>query len=192
MPSLHTSSSMRSRKTPILLILFVAFTVYFIYIITNIPSTVNKLNHDIIPTQDRRPEHDICKTDQVKRNVDPNHTNAHLQFWNHLSDVTVEVYKKKWQDFMDKIKNNPMPSWKDRGIVLVAGNKDTFQRTLTAIEILRKMHACQLDIEVWHLSDEQPSEEMKAKLKSLGAKPKDLSDPQLVRPITLRRDAEKQ
>lgn len=191
MPSLHTSSSMRNKRAPVLLITFIAFTVYFIYIITNTP-TVNKLNHDIIPAQNRSPEHEICKTEQVKRNIDPNHTNAHLRFWNHLSEVTVEVYKKKWQDFMNKIKSTRPPSWDKRGIVLVAGNKDTFQRTLTAIQILRKMHACQLDIEVWHLSDEQPSEEMKMKLESLGAKPKDLSDPKLVRPITLRRNAEKQ
>lgn len=195
MLSLHTSSSIRNKRIPALLLSFVVFIIYCIYIISNnAPSTVNKINNDILPTQSgKKPKIDVCKTDQVLRNVDPNHTNAHLEFWNHLSDATTEAYKQKWQRFIATIKNFQVPRWEtERGIVLVAGNKDTFQRALTAIEILRDMHGCQLDIEVWHLSDEQPSAEMKTRLESLDAKPRDLSDPQLVRPITLRRDAEKQ
>ncbi|ORE11301.1 hypothetical protein BCV72DRAFT_192534, partial [Rhizopus microsporus var. microsporus] len=54
------------------------------------------------------------------------------------------------------------------------------------------MHHCDLDIEVWHLSDEQPSVTVQNELAALGAVAKDLSDPNLPRPIQSRRNADKQ
>jgi hypothetical protein len=49
-----------------------------------------------------------------------------------------------------------------------------------------------MDIEIWHLADENPSDKMKQKLASLNVVTRDLSDPSLPRPITSRSDAEKQ
>jgi hypothetical protein len=132
-----------------------------------------------------------CKQDAVLRNVDPNHTNAHISFWKHLSQETADVYKSRWQHFISNLKKQTIPSFKGKGIVLVAGNKDTFRRALTTIQLLRG-YSCRLGIEVWHLNDEQPTTEMKQQLKSLNAVPRDLSDTSLVRPIINRRDADKQ
>ncbi|EIE79398.1 hypothetical protein RO3G_04103 [Rhizopus delemar RA 99-880] len=54
------------------------------------------------------------------------------------------------------------------------------------------MHHCNLDIEVWHLSDEKPSALMINELTALGATARDLSYSNLPRPIEHRRDADKQ
>jgi hypothetical protein len=205
--TLHkNSSSSRSKKTQALLVLFVVFIIYCIYSIShNLPSsslssnatTANNKEDNTLPFEQNNqyiaPKSDVCTTDQVLRNVDPNHTNAHIEFWRHLSTNTAQIYRKRWQKFISSVKRTPIPpTFEGKGIVLVAGNKDTFERTLTAIKLLRHMHHCGLDIEVWHLSDEQPSVAIRNELESLGAVPKDLSDPQLVRPIIHRRDAEKQ
>ncbi|RCI02096.1 hypothetical protein CU098_003720, partial [Rhizopus stolonifer] len=80
----------------------------------------------------------------------------------------------------------------DRGIVLVAGNKDTLARTLTTIRLLRNEYHCMLPIEVWHLHDEQPDANIKQELEKLDAHARDLSNLDLIQPITKRRDAEKQ
>lgn len=195
-----TSLSNRTKRAQVLVLLFVVFIFYCIYNISNNFPTTNISNATSSSTiKDEKaqaytppPKSNVCKTDKVLRNVDPNHTKAHIEFWKHLTDNTVQVYKRRWQKFVSSIKRLEMPSWEGRGIVLVAGNRDTFQRTLTAIKVLRNMHRCELDIEVWHLSDEQPSIEMQQELEALGAVPKDLSDPQLPRPIIHRREAEKQ
>jgi hypothetical protein len=135
----------------------------------------------------------ICSTGRVLRNIDPNHTNAHFHFWEHLTDTTIQTYKRRWQKFVSSVKRSKMPSskMKGRGIVFVAGNKDTFQRAITSIRLLRK-YKCTLNIEVWHLNDEQPTDEIRHNLEALEALPRDLSDPTLVRPMIGRRDAEKQ
>lgn len=201
--ALLTSSNSRS-KINIIIVLFVTFIVYCIYTIShNLPTTTvfDITNESSITTTTKttptipikKPKSDICKTDNVGRNVDPNHTNAHIEFWRHLSEATVQVYRKRWQNFVSSVKRTHMPNGVlGRGIVLVAGNRDTFDRTLTSIKLLRNMHSCKLDIEVWHLSDEQPSENIRQELEDLGATPRDLSDPQLVRPIIHRRNADKQ
>lgn len=223
MMTLHTSSSSRSKRLQVVLVAFVVFIIYCIYnISSNFPSTNNTTNtsageqvntqpppaaplsplvddNALAPLEEDNhqytvpPKTDICKTDQVLRNVDPNHTNAHIDFWKHLSTDTAKVYKKRWQKFVSNVKRSPIPEFEqEKGIVLVAGNGDTFQRTLTAIKLLRNMHHCQLPIEVWHLSDEQPSAEIRQELGTLGAEPRDLSNHSLVRPIIHRRDADKQ
>lgn len=198
--ALLTSSNSRS-KINVILVLFVTFLVYCIYTISyNLPTstttTSTNVSQDIAETPivpAGKPKSNACKTDQVGRNVDPNHTNAHIEFWRHLSEATIQVYRKRWQKFVSSVRRTQIPSnVSGRGIVLVAGNRDTFDRTLTAIKLLRHMHHCRLNIEVWHLSDEQPSEHMRQELESLGATARDLSDPQLVRPIIHRRNADKQ
>ncbi|KAI8388684.1 mannosyltransferase putative-domain-containing protein [Radiomyces spectabilis] len=80
---------------------------------------------------------------------------------------------------------------KGRGIVLVAGNRDTFVRALTTVRLLRSL-SCSLPAEVWHLNDEQPSKDMVRDLYKAGAVTRDLGDPQLIRPVIQRRNAEKQ
>lgn len=213
---MHSSSSNRTKRTQILTALSLLFTFYCLYNLYQIfpssnthptttvlrdttPSTTETtVGSSSFPMKEMTPpplsQPSVCKTDRVLRNVDPNHTNAHLSFWQHLTDGTVQIYKRRWQKFVSSVKRTEIPStqWEGKGIVLVAGNRDTFQRTLTAIKMLRHEHHCELDIEVWHLSDEQPSAEMKRELESLGAVPKDLSDPQLIRPIISRSAAEKQ
>lgn len=192
----HLGSSNRTKRVQFILLLFSIFIVYCVYsIASNFPSSskedpIHVSTKDVPPAPPQPP---TVISSNVLRNVDPNHTNAHLEFWQHLSNETVISYKNRWQKFIASVKQTSIPKWENqRGIVLVAGNKDTFARTLTAIEVLRNVHGCKLDIEVWHLSDEQPSEAVKDKLELLGAKSRDLSDPQLVRPIQFRRDAEKQ
>ncbi|KAI8055572.1 mannosyltransferase putative-domain-containing protein [Gilbertella persicaria] len=49
-----------------------------------------------------------------------------------------------------------------------------------------------LPIEVWHLHDEQPDANIKQELEKLDAHARDLSNLDLIQPITKRRDAEKQ
>jgi alpha 1,2-mannosyltransferase len=215
--TLHTSLSSRSKRVQVILVGFVVFIIYCIYSISNNFPTPNTTPANTSTTEVNTPpvataddstltpveednhqytvpaKADICKTDQVIRNTDPNHTNAHIDFWKHLTTATAQVYKKRWQRFISNVKRTPIPQFEEeKGIVFVGGNGDTFHRTLTAIKLLRNMHHCQLPIEVWHLSDEQPSIEMRDDLESLNAVPKDLSDPQLVRPIIHRRDADKQ
>ncbi|KAI8640683.1 mannosyltransferase putative-domain-containing protein [Parasitella parasitica] len=191
--ALFTSNNSRS-KVNILLLLFATFIVYCIYIISyNLPTTTTARHESSTSIPTRNPKSDICKTDQVLRNVDPNHTNAHIEFWRHLNEATIQVYKKRWQKFVSSVEHTHMPRGvSGRGIVLVAGNGDTFDRALTTIKLLRHLQRCKLNIEVWHLSDEQPSQAMRQELEDLGATPRDLSDPQLVRPIIHRRNADKQ
>ncbi|KAG0741215.1 hypothetical protein G6F57_010583 [Rhizopus arrhizus] len=105
----------------------------------------------------------------------------------------MDVYRKRWQRFITSVnKESSVPNFVGKGIVLVAGNKDTFQRALTTIKLLRHMHHCDLNIEVWHLSDEKPSALMINELTALGATARDLSYSNLPRPIEHRRDADKQ
>ncbi|KAI8097722.1 mannosyltransferase putative-domain-containing protein [Halteromyces radiatus] len=78
-----------------------------------------------------------------------------------------------------------------RGIVLVAGNGDTFQRALTTTKLLRH-YGCSLPIEVWHLNDEQPNDTLMVQLLKVKALPRDLSDHHLLRPIDHRRGGNKQ
>lgn len=169
----------------IILLLITSIVLYVIYSMSNdLPSA--QVKEKAVKKDDT-----TCKQDAVLRNVDPNHTNAHISFWKHLSQETADVYKSRWQHFISNLKKQTIPSFKGKGIVLVAGNKDTFRRALTTIQLLRG-YSCRLGIEVWHLNDEQPTTEMKQQLKSLNAVPRDLSDTSLVRPIINRRDADKQ
>ncbi|KAI7901759.1 mannosyltransferase putative-domain-containing protein [Cokeromyces recurvatus] len=54
------------------------------------------------------------------------------------------------------------------------------------------MHHCKLNIEVWHLGDENPSAVIRNELENLGVILRNLSDSKLIRPINQRRDADKQ
>ncbi|KAI8876902.1 glycosyltransferase family 71 protein [Backusella circina FSU 941] len=133
----------------------------------------------------------ICKEEAVLRNVDPNHTQAHIDFWRRLDSETIQAYQQKWKQFIAKAPAYPGFS-KEKGIVLVAGNRDTFDRALTTCRFLRELYNSQIEIEIWHLADEHPSDKMKQTLALLNVETRDLSDPALPRPITTRSDAEKQ
>ncbi|KAI7857955.1 mannosyltransferase putative-domain-containing protein [Circinella umbellata] len=74
---------------------------------------------------------------------------------------------------------------------MVAGNRDTFERALTSVKVLRRQD-CHLPVEIWHLPDELPSDATLEALNELGAVPRDLSEPSLPRPMQYRRDTEKQ
>ncbi|KAL0079295.1 mannosyltransferase putative-domain-containing protein [Phycomyces blakesleeanus] len=134
-----------------------------------------------------------CSTESVQRNIDHNHGNAHVQFWRYLSKDVILSYQKQWQDFIAKEKAKPdVGQFKGRGIVLVAGNVDTFGRATTTIRILKEFHHCTLPIEVWHLPDEIPSPEIVTELARLGAVSRSFGEENLVRPVQQRRDADKQ
>ncbi|KAG0163950.1 hypothetical protein DFQ30_010739, partial [Apophysomyces sp. BC1015] len=134
----------------------------------------------------------ICHTESVVRNTDPNHNYVHLRFWQHFGADTAAAYRSQWQEFMQQQKNPPKRRLsKGRGIVLVAGNRDTFARALTTIKVLRN-YQCTLPIEVWHLPDEQPSATLKDQLTRLDAVPRNLATGS-VRPVQQRRhNADKQ
>ncbi|KAI8980467.1 mannosyltransferase putative-domain-containing protein [Pilobolus umbonatus] len=137
-------------------------------------------------------ETNVCLTDKVLRNVDVYHTAAHVDMWKHLEEKTLTAYQHQWQKFIHQVESEPMPNFKGRGIVMVAGNRDTFHRAITNIKLLRHAYGCILDIEVWHLDDEQPAEDIIEELRNLNVKARDLSDPTLPRPIIHRRGGEKQ
>ncbi|KAI8338588.1 mannosyltransferase putative-domain-containing protein [Chlamydoabsidia padenii] len=103
------------------------------------------------------------------------------------------TFQTQWQSFIsrEKKKSRPKSFRNPRGIVLVAGNGDTFYRALTTIKILRH-HGCTLPVEVWHLNDEQPSETMVKELHDLQAQPRDLSEKHLMKPIDHRTGSDKQ
>ncbi|KAG2218095.1 hypothetical protein INT45_000018 [Circinella minor] len=130
--------------------------------------------------------------ESVNRNADPNHTNAHLNFWRRLDNESVTAYQENWKSFM---KSDGLPDQPDyqqtRGVVMVAGNRDTFERALTSVKMLRHQD-CHLPVEIWHLPDELPSDATVEALNELGAVPRDLSESFLPRPMQYRRDTEKQ
>ncbi|CAO3589027.1 unnamed protein product [Absidia cylindrospora] len=135
-----------------------------------------------------------CQTNNVERNTDPNHNNAHLDFWMNLPQETIQTYQAQWQQFIEREMKKPSPTqktFKGSGIVLVAGNGDTFTRALTTIKLLRN-YGCSLPIDVWHLNDEQPTVEMAKELNDLQAQPRDLSNKNLIRPIDERKGGSKQ
>lgn len=175
---------------------FTFFIAFCLYSASNKISVTNtKVENDVDSSLFRQQKitKDVCNTAIVIRNTDPNHTRAHIDFWKRLSDKTMDVYRKRWQRFITSVnEESSVPNFIGKGIVLVAGNRDTFQRALTTIKLLRHMHHCNLDIEVWHLSDEKPSALMINELTALGATARDLSYSNLPRPIEHRRDADKQ
>lgn len=134
-------------------------------------------------------ERDRCDTTSVSRNVDPNHTQAHLSWWQNLDSATIDMYRRAWQSFLASDKTKMVG--KGRGIVFVAGNRDTFARALTSIKLLRQ-YGCALPVEIWHLPDEQPDEEQARELQDVGAVARDLAEQSLPRRIDHRRDADKQ
>ncbi|KAI8968158.1 mannosyltransferase putative-domain-containing protein [Mycotypha africana] len=190
---------------------FVVFVIYCVLMISkNVPISSDKISVEkqyAVASQLPTVPHDgetlealktstsnICKEDIVLRNTDPNHTAAHLDFWRHLNGSTIKVYKRRWQKFIANIRKTPIPIDKlnGRGIVFIAGNRDTVKRTLTTVKLLRNVYDCKLSIEIWHLHDEQPSADVRLSFEELGATFKDLSNPKLVKPIIKRRDADKQ
>ena len=142
--------------------------------------------------QQQEPQCHGNNAESVNRNADPNHTNAHLNFWRRLDNETITAYQENWKSFM---KGDGLPGQPDyqqtRGIVMVAGNRDTFERALTSLKMLRHQD-CHLPVEIWHLPDELPSNTTVEALNRLNAAPRDLSEPSLPRPMQYRRDAEKQ
>ncbi|ORX48808.1 nucleotide-diphospho-sugar transferase [Hesseltinella vesiculosa] len=136
-----------------------------------------------------------CRTYDVARNTDTNHNNAHLDYWEQFQQETDTIarYRSQWQQFVIDDSQNvyPVNAFHGRGIVFVAGNRDTYQRVITSIYLLRHHH-CTLPIEVWHLPDEAPSTAIIRQLKALNVMPRDLSNQKLVRPMTQRNGTEKQ
>ncbi|KAH8554605.1 mannosyltransferase putative-domain-containing protein [Umbelopsis sp. PMI_123] len=167
------------------------------FIIENLQKISDKIREVEVKDPSSEPEDSqptsIFDYDSVARNTDPNHTKAHLQFWQNLSPKAIEMYKHDWKQFVSNLL--PYSSFQDKyegsGIVFTAGNKDTLNRTLTIISILRD-YGCNLPVEVWHLADEVPSIGEVKQLQALAAVSKDLSDANLVRPAHKKRDAEKQ
>lgn len=162
-------------------------------------------DHDDIVTTTPATEQTTISTDdekdkqcdsQVNRNADPNHTRAHLNFWQSLDSASIDQYRHAWKQFMatDNEANTDPDAYDfhGRGIVLVAGNRDTFDRALTAIKLLRLHLSCNLPVEVWHLPDEHPSDDIKKQLEEYGATPRNLADSTLPRPMAERTTAEKQ
>ena len=144
---------------------------------------------------DNQDEDKICDS-QVNRNVDPNHTRAHLNFWQSLDNASIEQYRNAWKQFMatdNEANTDPdIYMFHGRGIVLVAGNRDTFDRALTAIKLLRLHLSCNLPVEIWHLPDEHPSDDIKKQLDEYGATARNLAESTLPRPMGERTTAEKQ
>ncbi|KAI7879378.1 hypothetical protein K492DRAFT_178835 [Lichtheimia hyalospora FSU 10163] len=144
---------------------------------------------------DNQDEDKTCDS-QVNRNVDPNHTRAHLNFWQSLDNASIEQYRNAWKQFMatDNEANTDPDAYlfHGRGIVLVAGNRDTFDRALTAIKLLRLHLSCNLPVEIWHLPDEHPSDDIKKQLDEYGATARNLAESTLPRPMGERTTAEKQ
>ncbi|KAI8368463.1 mannosyltransferase putative-domain-containing protein [Blakeslea trispora] len=192
------SSTSRTRANIILLcLMFILF--YCIYSISKsfTPSIKESINKPLPYSFDQQKpitrKNIVCRTDRVLRNTDPNHTKAHLSFWQHLSDTTVQVYQRRWQTYISSIKRTDIPSFDGRGIALVAGNRDTFNRALTTIKLLRYQYKCSLPIEIWHLNDEQPNPSVVSELNKLAdVTTRDLSDERLIKPIRERRNADKQ
>ncbi|KAG2184675.1 hypothetical protein INT43_000588 [Umbelopsis isabellina] len=145
------------------------------------------------PTQPSMSSEEQCDYEKITRNTDPNHTRAHLQFWQNLAPSAIQTYQNDWQEFVTNLPpySNYSQQFEGTGIVFTAGNKDTLNRTVTVIKLLRQ-YGCNLPVEVWHLDDEKPNDIENEELLSLNAASKDLSDSKLVRPIQKKRDAEKQ
>lgn len=168
------------------------------FIIENLQKISDKIREDEevkIPISEEKDSQERAKFDydSVARNTDPNHTKAHLQFWQNLAPKAIQTYKHDWKKFVSRL--SPYAAFQSRfegtGIVFTAGNKDTLNRTLTIISIMRE-YGCNLPVEVWHLADETPNTKEIKQLESMNAVSKDLSDPNLVRPAQKKRDAEKQ
>lgn len=151
---------------------------------------------ELEPASDPEPEeatNEDCSSVSVARNTDPNHTAAHLEFWRNLDENTIQLYKNAWKSFIQKENGKPKDGqFQGRGIIFVAGNRDTLQRTVTSIRLLRR-YGCSLPIEVWYFTpEERPSPQGEMELQSLGATARDLADEKLPRPMKHRRDADKQ
>jgi Mannosyltransferase putative len=166
------------------------------FIIENLQKISDRIREDEevkVPSSEQEDSQERVAYDSVARNTDPNHTKAHLQFWQNLAPKAIETYKHDWTKFISHL--SPYSSFQNNyqgtGIVFTAGNKDTLNRTLTIISIMRD-YGCNLPVEVWHLADETPSARETKQLETLNAVSKDLSDPNLVRPAQKKRDAEKQ
>lgn len=166
-------------------------------IIDNLQKISEKINEEetsvFSPKATETPHPQQCDYASIERNTDPNHTRAHLHFWQNLAPSAIKTYQNDWQNFVADLP--PYSNFSDRydgtGIVFTAGNKDTLNRTLTIIRLLRD-YGCDLPVEVWHLANETPSSNEVEVLLSLNAVSKDLSVPSLVRPVQKKRDAEKQ
>ena len=129
----------------------------------------------------------------ILRNTDPHHTRAHVRFWQTLSPSAIETYQNDWQNFVTDLPpySDYAHRYEGTGIVFTAGNKDTLNRTMTVIKVMRD-YGCRLPVEVWHLDDETPSTDEMEELMILNAASKVLSDDNLVRPVQKKRHAEKQ
>lgn len=148
---------------------------------------------EVPDTKEEEVKDEGCNGVSVARNTDPNHTAAHLEFWRNLDENTIQMYKNAWKNFIRKENVKPKDGqFQGRGIVFVAGNRDTLQRTVTSIRLLRH-YGCSLPVEVWYFTaQERPSPQAERELESLGATARDMADEKLPRPMQERRDADKQ
>lgn len=151
------------------------------------PSSSN--HEEEVPREEENEDDNSCVPATVERNIDPNHTRAHLSYWRSLDKDTIDMYRKAWKSFIEKVPKEGQ--FRGRGIVFVAGNRDTFSRALVAVKLLRH-YGCILPVEIWHLPDENPSQDIVHELLAHNAIPRDLSEEGLPRPVTERRDADKQ
>lgn len=168
------------------------------YIIDNLQRLSEKITEEATtvpppPTETQTTSPQQCDYTSIERNTDPNHTRAHLQFWQNLAQNAIRTYQNDWQTFVADLSpySNFSDQYEGTGIVFTAGNKDTLSRAMTILRLIRD-YGCDLPVEVWHLSDETPGNREIEELVALNAINKDLSDPSLVRPVQKKRDAEKQ
>ena len=86
--------------------------------------------------------------------TNPDHTKDYIRKWTSMTDSTIIAWRHKWQKYiaspqvkmMDMLKGN----FQGRGILFTAGNKDTYDRVMTTLRILRIEYKCRLPAEVWY------------------------------------------
>lgn len=173
---------MIKKKILLLRILFLLSSCFSLYYFYNNNKNISKLNADTKST---------C--DNVEINVDNNHRDKNIAFWDNMTPKSISLLQHGWKEFVEKEQNKTIPLFDERGIVFVAGNDDTLKRTLGSIRYLRFKLNSTLPIEVWHMEHEEDAvAPFKETLMELDAKLCDLSDYHLVRPMTRRVNAQKQ
>ncbi|KAI8879254.1 glycosyltransferase family 71 protein [Backusella circina FSU 941] len=181
---------MIKKKTLLLrILLLLSSFLFLLYFYTN-----NNNTHHTNDNNSQRHAETLSTCDNVEINVDNNHRDKNLPFWNSMTPKSISLLNHGWKEFVTKEQNKTIPTFQeDRGIVFVAGNDDTLKRTLGSIRYLRFKLNSTLPIEIWHMEHEEESvAPFKDVLMGLDAKLCDLSDYHLVRPMTRRINAQKQ
>lgn len=111
--------------------------------------------------------------------TNPDHTRDYIRKWTSMTDSTVIAWRHKWQKYIasPQVKDGyAKGNFQGRGILFTAGNKDTYDRVMTTLRILRVEYKCNLPAEVWYFKGELTDVQIE-NLKELQAIARDLSDP---------------